>query len=205
MGARAIKIAVVAYGLWWLLLAIAPYDRGDWLLENLLVFLSWPLIYHLWKRRLLSSEAIHSILLFLAFHAVGAHYTYAQTTPFRLISDLFGFERNHYDRLVHFLFGFLLLLPAVELIKRHIAQPLTLLVAAAFLVTLSTLFEIIEWIVVLIVDPNLGIAYLGAQGDIWDAQKDMLAAFLGIVAALPHAYKRLMSTSSTPSRTTTRP
>src|SRR3546814_15365383 len=92
-------------------LAIAPWYRDDWLLENVLVFVLVPFVVAVHRR--LSNTAISALFVFLLMHAIGAHYTYAQV-PYDAwseslfghpISSLLGLERNHFDRLVHFLYG----------------------------------------------------------------------------------------------------
>jgi putative membrane protein len=99
------------------------------------------------------------------------------------LKDWFHLNRNHYDRIIHFGFGFLLLYPMNELLIRsgRVKPAWAPWLAAAALWALSSLFEIIEAVVAMVVRPDLGAAYLGTQGDIWDAQKDMACAFVGAV------------------------
>jgi putative membrane protein len=123
------------------------------------------------------------ILIFLAFHTVGAHYTYPKVAVGFWLQNWLHLIRNHYDRVIHFSFGFLLLCPMRELLVRsaHVQRQWAIWLAVAALAALSSFFEIIEAVVAQIVRPDLGAAYLGTQGDIWDAQKDMGAAFVGTV------------------------
>jgi len=178
----------------WALLAIAPYDRKDWALENVLVFLIVPFLILTRKRLPLSRVSYTSIFIFLCLHEVGAHYTYAKVpydewfrsltgTP---LNELFGFQRNHFDRLVHFSFGLLLAYPIREVFLR-VAEvrgvwgyylPLDVTMAT------SMLFELFEWGAAELFGGDLGVAYLGTQGDIWDAHKDMALASLGAVIAM---------------------
>ena len=121
------------------------------------------------------------MIIFIALHAVGAHYTYAKVPAGFWLADVLHLKRNHYDRIIHFGFGFLLLYPMSELLRRAAGAyekwaPILALIALA---ALSSFFEILEAIIAQIVRPDLGAAYLGTQGDIWDAQKDMAAAFVG--------------------------
>ena len=101
------KIIYSIYILIWIILAINPKYPEDWFLENILVFLLFPFV--LWsdikyKYTLLS---IFFLLIFASLHSLGAHFTYAKMEYFDFITQLFGFERNHFDRVVHFLFGLL--------------------------------------------------------------------------------------------------
>ncbi|MBL8858999.1 MAG: DUF2238 domain-containing protein [Planctomycetes bacterium] len=182
----------------WLAAAVAlafdPHDRADWALENILSAL-FVLVLWLTRRKFPFSRISYTLFfLFLTLHVLGAHYTYSEV-PYDewstawfggSISDLFGFERNHYDRLVHFLYGFLLSYPMREVFVRiagvrgfwGYCLPLMMTMAS------SCLYEIIEWIAALVVGGDLGAAYLGTQGDEFDAQKDMALATFGTVLSL---------------------
>ncbi len=131
--------------------------------------------------------------MFLCAHEIGAHYTYAMV-PYdealrsltgQSLDALLGFRRNHYDRLVHFLFGLLLLPLAVELFEAK-APPRGAwrwLMPVLFIEALSAVFELIEWLAASLFGGELGQAYLGTQGDVWDAQRDMALALLGAAVA----------------------
>ncbi len=178
-----LPIAVVCYVAFWLALAIHPLDRSDWLLENLLIFISVTVLALTYRKFRFSSFSYALILIFLAFHTIGAHYTYAKVPAGFWLQNWLHLNRNHYDRVIHFSFGFLLLYPMRELLVRsaHVQPQWANWLAVTALAALSSFFEIIEAIVAQIVRPDLGAAYLGTQGDIWDAQKDMGAAFVGAV------------------------
>jgi len=99
------------------------------------------------------------------------------------VSDMLGIERNHYDRLVHFSFGFLLALPLIEILKSQVNYKNTvykhLLIVLIFL-GFGGLYEVIEWMYAWYNQGNeASDAFLGSQGDIWDAQKDIFLAGLG--------------------------
>jgi putative membrane protein len=175
-------------------LAIAPHHRADWVLENILV-LAGALVLGLSAKNFpLSRISYTLIFLFLVLHEVGAHYTYAEVPYDEWFQSLLGFslndsmgwERNHFDRLIHFAFGLLLAYPIRELYCR-IADvrgfwgyflPLELTMAA------SMLYELIEWGAAVVFGGELGMAYLGTQGDVWDAHKDMLLASMGALIAM---------------------
>ena len=170
----------------WLLAAIAPYDRGDWLLENLVVFAALAVLAATHARFAFSNLSYLLIAVFLALHAVGAHYTYSLTPAGFWIRDAFGLARNHYDRLVHFAFGLLLGYPAREIARRvfHLRGAAGYAVPLLAIVALSSGYEIVESWAARLVDPELGTAFLGTQGDEWDAQKDMTLACAGALASL---------------------
>jgi putative membrane protein len=172
-------------------LSIAPSYREDWLLENLLVFIAVPMLVVNYRRLRFSNFAYTCLFLFFVLHEIGAHYTYSEV-PWREwlaaagVGDG-GIEgRNHYDRFVHFAYG-LLLMPAVcELFERR-ASPQGLwrwLMPLLFLMAHSVIYELIEWLAALRFGGELGVAYLGTQGDEWDAQKDMALAAFGALIGL---------------------
>lgn len=190
---RFALVCLVIYLGCWLWAAVEPSHRRDWLLENLLAFIAVPyLVFQQWKQPFRpGTNAL--LLIFLCLHAVGAHFTYAEV-PYDAwaqklvggtVSDLFHWNRNHFDRLVHFAYGALVVPAVKELYARHIAaSELTLnLIAVQFIVATSAAYELMEWAAVLVVDQDLGMAYLGIQGDVWDAHKDVLLASTGAIAS----------------------
>ena len=128
--------------------------------------------------------------MFLSFHLLGAHYTYSETPPGFWLQAWFEFERNHYDRVVHFLFGLLIAYPIHELLLREsgVKRKWSYLLAVNCIMAFSAVYESLEAIAAMIVDPELGCAYLGTQGDEWDAQKDAFLAFIGAIIAMLFAW-----------------
>lgn len=174
------------YGLLWIVLAIAPRDRQDWFLENLLALSAVATLVATYRRFQFSTPSYVLITAFLSLHAVGAHYTYAEV-PFGFgLQQAFGLSRNPFDRLVHFAYGLLLAYPLRELLIRlaGVQGLWSYYLPVSGMLAQSGLFEIVEALVAEIVSPELGAAYLGMQGDQWDAQKDMLAAFAGALLCM---------------------
>jgi putative membrane protein len=178
-----LQVAVAVYVIFWIALAIRPRDRGDWFLENLLIFVTAVVLIATYRKFKLSNLSYALILIFLVFHTIGAHYTYAKVPAGFSLQHWLHLSRNHYDRVIHFAFGFLMLYPMRELLIRSAGtkENWATWLAAASLWALSGFFEILEATIAQIVAPELGAAYLGTQGDIWDAQKDMAAAFIGAI------------------------
>lgn len=175
----------------WILLAINPSYRDDWWLENIMVFIAIPIIFWSDKRVQFSPMSLWMLFLFFVLHAIGAHYTYSEMPWFSPITHYFGFERNHYDRLIHFLFGYLMFLPFYELFSSFWQSKRTaLIVTFLFLLTSSGMYEVIEWIVTEMTHAELGTAFLGTQGDQWDAQKDMALGDLGTILAMLLYYRK---------------
>ncbi len=170
----------------WIVTAINPFDRGDWFLENLLVFIYGGILIATYRTFVFSNLSYGLFGIFLSLHLVGAHYTYAET-PFGFwLQDALSLSRNHYDRIVHFSFGLLLGYPFRELLIRAVGvKPAwSYLMVMITVLGFSGFYEALEGIVAVIVSPELGAAYLGTQGDEWDAQKDTALAFAGSVVAM---------------------
>ncbi len=173
--------------------AYKPLYPQDWLLESILAIIAVPMLVFSYKKFRFSNTSYTLILFFLILQVIGSHYTYSETPIGFWIKDLFDFSRNHYDRLIHFLFGLLLYLPMLEIWVKlshnksknwpNYAVPLFVLIA------LGGIFEVIEWLVAIIVSPELGIAYLGSQGDIWDAQKDITVKIVGGLMAMLYFWR----------------
>ncbi|MEX2218815.1 MAG: DUF2238 domain-containing protein [Phycisphaerales bacterium] len=172
---------------------IDPYSVSDLLIEHALTVAALGLIVWLGWRRPLSNAAYTGLFLFLCIHVLGAKYTYsmvpydrwAEALTGRTLNSVFGWERNHYDRLVHFCFG-LLCLPAVLEELEHRARVRgvwAIVLAAAVMNSLSTGYELLEWLLTMVVAPEQAELYNGQQGDVWDAHKDTGLATLGAVIA----------------------
>lgn len=186
-------ILLGVYLLWWMVWAIAPYDRHDWLLENLLVVAALPLVIR-WHR-LFSNSALAALFVFSCLHTLGSHYTYSQVPYDAWSEQVFGYSvssycggtRNHFDRLVHFLYGVLVTPVVVQLLDARVPQRgiWRWLIPLTFMASHAGLYEVIEWLAAASVGGELGQAFLGTQGDEWDAQKDMALAILGSLLVMP--------------------
>ena len=170
----------------WMITAINPLDRKDWVLENVLAVTLVAALVLTYRRFPLSDMSYLLITLFLTMHAIGAHYTYSEVPLGYWLKDWGHFSRNHFDRVVHFCFGLLMAYPVREVFLRVAstrgfwAYYLPLDVTLAF----SAIYEIIEMLVAVVIAPSAGEAYLGTQGDIWDGQWDMGLAVIGSAIAV---------------------
>ncbi|MCC6766288.1 MAG: DUF2238 domain-containing protein [Deltaproteobacteria bacterium] len=179
----------------WVALAIAPRFREDWFLENLPTLVALPLVVWSSRRFRFSDRAYAQGTLFAILHTIGSHYTYSEVPIGDWIRDAFGLGRNHYDRFVHFAFGLLMLRPVRELgfgrgQHRRPGELGTLYFSIAGVALWSALYEIVEWLTARVVDPAAGTAFLGTQGDPWDAEKDMACALVGALVAAALAAAR---------------
>lgn len=181
-----LRLIVTLLLLVWLWAAIAPVSRSDWLLENLLVLFYGILLAATYHRFAFSPGSYCLFALFMAMHLYGSHYTYSETPFGYWLRDALGLGRNHYDRLVHFSFGLLLACPLRELLQRRagLAGRWLELLSLTVVMAMSAFYEQLEMLAALLVSPELGSAFLGTQGDEWDAQKDAGLAMLGAMLAL---------------------
>jgi putative membrane protein len=185
-GNRVLQVLAAVYGIVWLATAYAPFNRFDWFLENLLVFAFIGLLAATYCAFPLSDLSYLLMTVFLSLHAVGAHYTYSEAPVGVWLQTAWNLERNHYDRLVHFIFGLLFCYPLREVVLRGTgaSRPWGTALSLISVLALSNVYEILEWAVAEIVDPQAAFAFLGTQGDIFDAQKDSALAAAGAVLGL---------------------
>lgn len=175
-------------------LAFNVYDRKDWILENVLVGIFILVLALTYKAFPLSKISYTLIFIFLCFHEIGSHYTYSQVPYDRWfeslfgtgMNSLFGWERNHFDRLVHCSYGLLLAYPVREVFLRiaDVKGFWGYFLPVDITMSTSMLYELIEWGAAEFFGGELGTAYLGTQGDVWDAHKDMGLATIGAVTAM---------------------
>jgi putative membrane protein len=183
---RYVAILAGLLAVLWIWMGIDPHERSAWLLENALTVVAVGVLGATYRRFPLSRVSYTLIFLFLCLHTVGAHYTYSLVPYDEAVNEFFGWKRNNFDRVVHFCYGLLLAYPIRELFLRVAGVrgfwgyflPLDLTMST------SMLYELIEWMAAELFGGDLGIAYLGTQGDVWDAHKDMALASLGALIAM---------------------
>lgn len=177
-------ILLTLYLVEFVVLAIHPYDRGVWIVENLPIVSIVIFLAVTYRRFQFSNLAyvLMSALLFL--HTIGGHYSF-ERVPFNYVTKLIGAQRNHFDRVAHFTVGLYAFAIAEFIERRQLSRSrwLTGLFALFAVCTVAMGYEIFEWRYAVHADPAAGIAVLGSQGDPWDAQKDMLADTLGGICA----------------------
>ncbi len=172
---------LVVYVVEFIVLAIHPYDRAVWKTENLTVLPIVVILIILYIRNIRFSNISYFLMSILIYmHTIGGHYTFV-LVPFDWFDNFFGFQRNMYDRVAHATVG-LYAYPMIEaLIKYKVVNKKWFAYVSAFAIipAIAAIYEIFEWYYAVSADPSAGIAVLGSQGDIWDAQKDMLMDTLG--------------------------
>lgn len=191
---RYIRTLACLFAAFWTALAIHPWYRQDWLLENVLLAPVMLVLFWGYRKRLFSRLSFTLIFIFLCLHETGAHYTY-EKVPYDVgwrhltghtFNEVMGWQRNHFDRLVHFLYGVLIAYPVREIFLRvaRVRGFWSYFLPLEFVMATSAFFELVEWAAAVVVGKELGQAYVGTQGDIWDAQKDMALASLGALIAM---------------------
>ncbi|MHC5028968.1 MAG: DUF2238 domain-containing protein [Planctomycetota bacterium] len=191
---RYAAVLLALYGILFAVAAISPHDRADWALENALAAAFIAGLIATRNRFPLSRVSYTLIFLFMCMHTIGAHYTYSlvpydrwvEAVTGRTWNDLVGWERNHYDRLVHLLYGLFMAYPVREVFVRVASArgfwgyflPVQLTMST------SVAYEVLEWTAALVFGGDLGTLYVGTQGDPWDAQADMALATLGAAISM---------------------
>ena len=178
-----ILLAIVVIAL--IVSRIRPYDPGTWVLEVFPIFLAVPVLIATRRRFPLTPLAYRLIALHALILILGGHYTYARVPLGFWAQELFGFARNHYDRVGHFAQGFIPAIVAREILLR--LTPLRpgkwlFFIVACICLAISACYEFIEWWAA-VLGGSAADAFLGTQGDVWDTQWDMFMALLGAIAA----------------------
>jgi len=190
---RFAMLLLAAFVVIWGMLAMQPLYRSAWLLENLLIFVAIPTLVYLHPKLPLSKISYSLIFIFLCLHEIGAHHTYAEVPYDRWIESIsgkglnqrLGWDRNHYDRLVHLSYGLLITYPVREIVLRvsRARGFWTYLIPLLMVISTSTIYELLEWAAAVVFGGDLGFAFIAIQGDEWDTQKDMTFAATGSTVA----------------------
>ncbi len=183
---KLLQACLVIFLFFWVSTFINTPNRANWYTENTLVVLFLAGLFISYKKFKFSDLSYSLITVYLLLHIYGAEYTYAENPFGYWLKDTLHLQRNHYDRIVHCSFGLLLAYPMRDYFKNHFQWPNWVCWVLPCEITLSfgAMYELIEWLVADIFFPSEGDAYLGSQGDIWDAQKDMGIAFTGAIIAM---------------------
>jgi len=191
-------VAWIGFGIFWMFLGVEPVSRVDWVLENVLLVLFVAAFLSSYRKVSWTTASFVAVLAFVFLHVIGAHFTYSLVPYDELfessfgigMSQLFGWQRNQFDRLVHFAYGLLFSIPLHERLSRARYRYVGAVVVM-FVMSSSLASELIEWGAVLVLASDEGMAFLGAQGDPWDAHKDMFLATLGSVVTVTALWLRM--------------
>lgn len=180
------KVLLAGYIALFIWAAIAPYDRATWWAENIPIVAVVATLVVLYLRGIRFTPLAYVMMSVLPYwHTVGGHYTF-ERVPFDWFNNLFGFERNMFDRVGHFSVGFFAFgILELLLVRRSMSRTLAVLFAIFTIAFVAMTYELIEWgYAAYGGNAEAGANFLGSQGDIWDAQKDMLMDTLGAVFAV---------------------
>lgn len=185
------KSLVVIFILFWIVLAIDPVDRGIWMLENFVVVTVFPVVLWSDKKYRFTNLTFFSLTVFVILHLFGANLTYEKMTYFTWFSEWFGWERNYYDQIIHFFFGLLVFMTFFEVFYHQgYSRKLSYLIAFLFISSISSWYEVLEWIGMVLFCDAPDCLLLVTQGDEWDTQKDMVYAIIGAcITLLIHSWK----------------
>ncbi len=177
-------ILAILFSIMFVALGINPVDREVWIVEVTPIVITFLILVSTFKIFRFSNSSYTLMVLWMFLHTIGGHYTFANV-PFDFVTELFGFERNNFDRMAHFIIGFYAF-PMAELVvrKRWAGPILASFFGLFFVISIAAGYEIIEWLYAVIDGGEAGMEFLGSQGDVWDAQKDVLADTLGAIFSL---------------------
>ena len=177
-------ILAILFSIMFVALGINPVDREVWIVEVTPIVMTFLILVSTFKIFRFSNSSYTLMVLWMFLHTIGGHYTFANV-PFDFVTELFGFERNNFDRMAHFIIGFYAF-PMAELVvrKRWAGPILASFFGLFFVISIAAGYEVIEWLYAVIDGGEAGMEFLGSQGDVWDAQKDVLADTLGAIFSL---------------------
>ncbi len=181
-----LKIYLAIFFICWLMTFIDTPNRKNWFTENTLTAIFICSIVFTYKKFKFSDLSYTLFFIYILLHIYGAEYTYAENPFGYWLKDALHLNRNYYDRIVHFSFGFMLAYPMRDYFKNYMQWPdwVCWVLPVEITMSFSAAYELIEWLVADVFYPEEGVAYLGSQGDIWDAQKDMGIAFAGAILCM---------------------
>lgn len=158
-----------------------PYDRLTWLMEVLPVIVLLPILWFSYKRFPLTNLLYTGIFLHACVLILGGAYSYARVPLGFELQELFDLNRNPYDKIGHFMQGFVPALAARELFIRHKVingKKWLVFLVVCVVMMVSAVYELVEWAAALLMGQGAD-EFLGTQGDMWDTQSDMFFALMG--------------------------
>lgn len=175
----------IAFGTFWITCFAGTADLINWYIENILVVMFVILMAATYRRFRFSMLSYLCFFIFLCLHTYGAKYAYADNVFGLWLQNKFHLWRNPYDRIVHTSFGLLMVYPIRDLFTRQLklSAKIVWFLPIELILSLAGLFELVEWAIADVFFPAHGKSYVGTQGDVWDAQKDMVVALGGAIVA----------------------
>ncbi|MEO5923532.1 MAG: DUF2238 domain-containing protein [Bryobacteraceae bacterium] len=183
---RTLHLLCLAFAIWLLYTAARPEVVFDFWLENVLTLSFAAILAATYRRLALSDLSYALIVVFLILHEWGAQYKYSDVPLGEWMKPLLGTTRNHYDRIMHFAYGLMLAYPMQEWFVRSagVRDGFRYFLPIQFTLACSAVYEMMEAFMAAVLSPQRGEEFVGMQGDIWDAQKDMFLATLGAMITM---------------------
>ena len=177
-------LLAIFFLVFFILLGISPVDRAVWIVEVIPIVIVYLFLLFTYQKFKFTNISYTLMLIWMVWHTIGGHYTFANV-PFDFITNLFDFQRNHFDRIGHIVVGFYAY-PMAEFLtrKKYTNAIVASFFGLFFIMSIAASYEIVEWAYAVIDGGDTGLEFLGSQGDIWDAQKDMLADTVGALISL---------------------
>ncbi len=168
-----------------LISGISPNYRNVWLSEHIVTVFVLGILILTYKKFQFSNLSYTLIFVFLVMNTIGSHYSYSEVPMFEWIKEAFDLSRNHYDRLAHFMYGLTFYFPIYEFISKKLKVRGIWAHLVSFLIIIGTkgLYEILEFASIFFSSADTSTGFLGMQGDVWDAQKDMLLGGIGALVS----------------------
>ena len=187
---RLLQILATSFVVTWFVLYFNCIDTTDWFIENILVFLFAIYVMVYYRSFKFSDASYTCFFLFLLLHIFGAQYAYTKNPLGAYLQDTYQLWRNPYDRIVHFSFGLFLCYPIRDLLinKLNVKGKWQYILPVEIVLSLATIFELIEWTVAEVTTKETGETYVATQGDVWDAHKDIVVAVLGAAITMTVVY-----------------
>jgi putative membrane protein len=181
-----LKSLITTFIVLWFYMYYNCINVQDWFIENILVFIYAIYATVTFKKFKFTNTSYLCIFLFLLLHVYGAMYAYTQNPVGEYFQNNYQLQRNPYDRIVHFSFGFLLAYPLYDILKNklQVKGKWQYLLPVNIIATLATVFELIEWTVAALTTKETGETYVATQGDVWDAHKDIVLAIVAVAAVM---------------------
>jgi len=177
-------ILASSFLVFFILFGINPVDRAVWIVEVIPIIIVYLFLLSTYQKFKFTNISYSLMIIWMVWHTIGGHYTFANV-PFDFITDLFNFQRNNFDRVGHIVVGFYAYPMAEFLVRKKYTNVIVASFFGLFFVmSIAAGYEIIEWAYAVIDGGDTGIEFLGSQGDIWDAQKDMLADTIGALISI---------------------
>jgi putative membrane protein len=169
----------------WIIMGINPVKPKMFIIESILLIILVLLLVLTYKKFKFKNFTYTILFIFAILQIIGGHYTYSNV-PFDWFTNFFNFERNHYDRVIHFLFGLIFSIAYRELYIKTTGDKgfWSYLIPIEMAFATGSIYEIIEWMYAIVAEPANAEAYLGLQGDVWDAHKDMFLAGIGSIISM---------------------